>query len=113
MSNGRKARMAVQRKVGDLQVWWMPQVPMSNPFEVDVASVADGVMLLKVLADYDRYQYANRIKPDFCNAGGLHRWCADNGEGVAGWEDWYDEDTGDEDPEAWLLAQGVGTLVEA
>ena len=26
---------------GDLQAWWIPQVPMSTVFEVDVASVEE------------------------------------------------------------------------
>ena len=41
------------------------------------------------------------------NAGGLRRWCTDNGDGVPGWEDWYDEETGEDDPAAWLEAANV------
>ena len=48
------------------------------------------------VADYDLFQFVNRIKPDYCNAGGVQRWCTDNGEGKPGWEDWYDEETGDD-----------------
>lgn len=73
-------------------------------FEVDVSTVAEGVKLLDVLADYDRFQFENNVKPDYCNVGGLRRWCADNGDGVPGWEDWYDEETGEDDPAAWLEA---------
>ena len=93
----------MEKTVGDLQVWWIPQVPM-KAFEVDVSTVAEGVKLLDVLADYDRFQFENNVKPDYCNAGGLRRWCADNGDGVPGWEDWYDEETGEDDPAAWLEA---------
>jgi hypothetical protein len=85
------------KKAGDLQVWWIPQVPMPNPFTVDVASVEEGAKLLTVLADYDLYQLERKIKPDFCNAGGLRRWCDDSdGEGNPGWEEWYDEATGED-----------------
>lgn len=92
-------------KVGDLQVWWIPQVP-GKAFEADVASVAEGVKLMDVLAAYDLFQLQQRIKPDYCNVGGLRRWCADcDGDGTPGWEDWYDEATGDDDPKAWLAAQ--------
>ncbi|MFE1817068.1 hypothetical protein [Metapseudomonas otitidis] len=95
----------MDRKVGDLQVWWVPQMPM-KAFEVDVMSVSEAVKILDVLADYDIFQLENRVKPDFCNAGGLRRWCDDcDGEGTPGWEDWYDEDTGIEDPKEWLLEQ--------
>lgn len=93
-------------KVGELQVWWIPQVPMS-PFEVDVESVAEGVKVMTVLADYDKFQLDNNIKPDYSNAGGLRRWIANaDGHGGAGWEDWYDEETGEDDPRIWLLECG-------
>jgi len=89
--------------VGDLQVWWIPQVPMHQhwrilmkAFEVDVASIEEGAKILDVLARYDLFQYKNRIKPDYVNAGGLRRWCEDDGDGNPGWEDWYDEETGED-----------------
>lgn len=93
------------RVPGDLQVWWVPQVPMTA-FEVDVDSVAEGVKLLDTLARYDQFQYEHHVKPDYCNAGGLRRW-TDNcdGEGAPGWEDWMDDDTGEDDPRAWLRQQ--------
>lgn len=89
------------RAIGSLQVWWVPQVPM-KAFEVDVATVAEGVKVMDVLAKYDDFQFKNRVKLDYCNAGGLRQWCADNGDGEPGWEDWYDEATGEEAPEEWL-----------
>jgi len=93
------------KKAGDLQVWWVPQIPMSNTFIVDVSSVEEGAKLMRVLADYDRYQFDNRIKPDYCNAGGLRRWCDDSdGEGTPGWEDWYDEETGEDNPAEYVTS---------
>jgi len=77
-------------KEGQLQVWWIPQVPM-KPFEVNIDTLEEGVKILDVLADYDAFQYENDVKPDYCNAGGIRRWCADSdGDGNAGWEDWYE-----------------------
>jgi hypothetical protein len=91
--------------IGDLQVWWIPQVPMKS-FEVAVSSVSEGVKVMRVLAGYDLFQFKNKVKPDYCNAGGLRVWCADSdGEGTPGWEDWYDEDTGEDDPAAWIEDQ--------
>ncbi len=55
---------------GDLQVWWIPQVPM-KPFEVKVSSIDEGRKIVTVLADYDAFQYENKIKPDYCNTGGI------------------------------------------
>jgi hypothetical protein len=72
-------------KAGDLQIWWIPQVP-GKPFTVPVASVAEAKKLLDVLAEYDIFQFRNRIKTDYCNAGGLSVY--DGGE----WTDWCDED---------------------
>ena len=94
-------------KIGKLQVWWIPQVPMAA-FYVPVKSVAMGVKIMTVLANYDRFQYENNIKPDYSNAGGLQIWCANgDSEGKPGWEDWCDEETGEDDPEQWLKDRNV------
>ena len=74
----------MRAKDGDLRVWWIPQVPM-KPFLVDVASPEDGKWLLGVLASYDKFQFNNKIKPDYCNAGGLYVF--EDGE----WCEWCDE----------------------
>lgn len=80
-----------------LRVWWIPQVPMP-PFHVEVSSLQEGVLILNALAQYDIFQFENNIKPDYCNAGGLQEWSEESGE----WEDWYDEETGEDDPVAYL-----------
>lgn len=81
-----------------LQVWWIPQVPM-RPFDVEVASIEEAAKIMTVLADYDRFQFENNIKPDYCNTGDLRVWDEDaDGEGNPGWVDWYDEETGEDDP---------------
>ena len=81
-----------------LKVWWIPQVPM-KAFEVEILSLAEGVKLLDVLANYDLFQFENRIKPDYCNAGGIVMLEGD------GWVDWYDEATGEDDPRMFLSLQ--------
>lgn len=97
MSNQKK-----EYKPGDLQVWWIPQVPM-EAFEVDVSSVEVAALLMNALADYDKFQFEKNIKPDYCNAGGLKVWSENSdGEGNPGWEDWYDEETLIDDPCEWL-----------
>lgn len=82
-----------------LKVWWIPQVPM-KPFEVGVESVEEGAKLLRTLADYDAFQFANRIKPDYCNTGGLMQ-LDDDGE----WTDWCDDETGEDDPAKYAAMQ--------
>jgi hypothetical protein len=82
---------------GALRVWWVPQIPM-KPFHVPVATPADAGKLLDILADYDAFQFENRIKPDYCNAGGLEVF--ENGE----WCEWESEDG--EDIREWFRADG-------
>ena len=57
-------------KTGSLKVWWIPQVPM-KAFEVNVANVVEGKLLLDALAEYDLFQFKSKVKPDYSNAGGL------------------------------------------
>jgi hypothetical protein len=71
-----------------LRVWWIPQVPMSDPFVVKVESPEEGARVIEMLAMYDMYQYENRIKPDYSNAGGLVYF----DEVADEWLDWYSED---------------------
>lgn len=59
---------------------------------VPVANLVEAKLLLNTLADYDQFQYDNRIKPDYCNAGGLQMWDEKEQE----WYDWHDEETGKE-----------------
>ena len=92
----------LREKMSKLQVWWIPQVP-GKAFTVEVNSIVEGVKIMDVLADYDDFQFKNKIKPDYCNVGGLQEWDDDcDGEGTPGWIDWYDEETGIDDPEEWL-----------
>lgn len=72
---------------GDLQVWWMPQIPC-KAFDVPVKTLDEAVLILNILAKYDDFQLKNNIKPDYCNAGGLNVF--EDGE----WSTWYDEETG-------------------
>ena len=75
-----------------LRIWWIPQVP-GKSFEVPVASVDEAKKILTVLADYDLFQHENRIKGDYCNAGGLNVYDEDaDGEGNPGWVEWYDDE---------------------
>lgn len=68
----------------EYRVWWIPQIP-GKPFEVPVESPEQGKWLCDVLADYDLFQYENRIKPDYANAGGVQQLDED------GWSDYDDE----------------------
>jgi len=80
-----------------LRVWWIPQVP-GKPFYVPVETINEGVKIMDLLADYDDFQFKNHIKPDYSNAGGLEQWNKDDLE----WEDWWDEETAEDDPHEYL-----------
>lgn len=70
---------------GQLKVWWIPQIPMKS-FEVLVGTKEEAILLLNTLANYDIFQFENKIKPDYCNAGGLVIW----EEKEQDWVDWED-----------------------
>lgn len=78
-------------QLGDLRVWHIPQIPGDEPFFVPVDSIAEGEKIISVLADYDLFQYENRIKPDYANASGLERYEDDDIEGP-GWFEIYQEE---------------------
>lgn len=100
--------MAKTPTIGALRVWHIPQVP-GTPFHVYVDTPQEAQRLLNVLAQYDLFQFENKIKPDYCNAAGLEIYTSDcDGEGAHGWCEWYDEVTGD-DIDEWVdpTTQGV------
>ena len=72
---------------GQLRVWWVPQVPMKS-FYVEVQNLREAKLLLGTLAEYDKFQFDNRVKPDYANAGGLQAYYSEDGE----WIDWYDSE---------------------
>lgn len=97
--------MSPTPKVGDLRVCWFPQVPC-KPFIVHVTCLGDGVELMNRLASYDAFQLENRIKPDYCNTGCIERYVSatvdEEGNEGPGWEPWMDDETGEDDPAAYL-----------
>ena len=55
-----------------MRVWWIPQFGMlGDPFYIPIKTVEEGKKFLDVLSAYDIYQLDNKIKPDFCNTGGI------------------------------------------
>ena len=76
-------------KQGDLRIWWIPQIP-GEPFYVNVKDLEQAELIYNTLTDYDIFQYANRIKPDYSNTGDLEVY--EGGE----WADWYDEEMDDD-----------------
>lgn len=71
-----------------LRVWHIPQVPM-KAFHVDVETLEEAIKVLNILADYDLFQFENRVKPDYCNMQGLEEFDEQDGE----WREWYSDDS--------------------
>lgn len=85
-----------------LRVSWYPQIPC-KAFHVDVGSVAEGVKVMDMLADYDKFQLENRIKQDYANCGSLQMFdeSDDTDSPDGSWVDWCDDD-GEDDPRKFL-----------
>jgi len=67
---------------GDLRVWYIPQVPMT-PFVAKVIPHHEGneekemalaAILLDTIINFSIFEFENRIKPDYSDAGGVERW---------------------------------------
>jgi hypothetical protein len=73
---------------GRLRLWHVPQIP-GKAFYVEVKNVDEAKKLLVTLAEYDLFQFKNKIKPDYANASGLE---------VVREGEWYEWCSNDEDP---------------
>jgi hypothetical protein len=76
------------------KVWHIPQIPM-KPFEVDVKDIDEASLIINTLANYDLFQYENKVKPDYSNMSGLKIFDGEINE----WIEWcgYDFDLDCED----------------
>lgn len=84
-------------KHGDLKVWHIPQVPM-KAFQVPVKNIDEAILVLHILANYDIFQFKNKVKPDYCNVQGLIVYDENfDGDGNADWVEWEDEEGNDID----------------
>ncbi len=75
-----------------LRICHMPQFPC-KPFIVEVEDLKQAKFLSDVLANYDLFQFENRIKPDYANVTLVEQWNEDERE----WLFWCDEETGIDD----------------
>lgn len=86
----------------EFRVFWIPQVPM-KAFRYDVPSLDAGKMLCDALARYDLFQFENRVKPDYANAGGIEWKHPRHTDG-----EWESVDPDDE----WKMGEVARMLVE-
>lgn len=91
--------------LGDLRVWHIPQVPM-EPFEMPVASIAEGRRLIEALEAYDLFQYEHGVKPDYANASGISRYEQVDDDDI-GWFDVDDYETDEQSPVSAIAARAA------
>lgn len=75
-----------------LRVSHFPQIPC-KAFIVEVSSLEEAKNISDVLANYDLFQFENRIKPDYSNATVVEEFDKVEQE----WISWSDEETGIDD----------------
>ena len=77
-----------------LRVWWTPQVP-GKPFYHYINKVSEGVKVMGILSDYDKF---NGIE----SVGGIQMLMGGNISNDDDWVSWRDKETGEENPAEWL-----------
>lgn len=75
-----------------LRVCHFPQL-QCEPFIVTVENLEKAQLLIDTLANYDIFQYENRIKQDYANMTILEEWDEEEQE----WCSWCDAETGIDD----------------
>jgi hypothetical protein len=75
-----------------IRVAHFPQVPC-KPFHVEAKNLEEARLITNTLANYDLFQFENRIKPDYANATVVEEFDEEEGE----WISWSDDETGIDD----------------
>lgn len=66
------------------KVWYIPQIP-GKAFEVETDDLRTAAAILDALGSFSLFEYENRVKPDYSDAGGLSEWQEDE-------QEWWDLD---------------------
>jgi hypothetical protein len=74
-------------KPGDLKVWYIPQIGAHLRFETPVPDLATAAIVLDVLGKFALFEFHNRIKGDYADAGGVARF-----DDLDGDLDWFGVD---------------------
>ncbi|WP_433592299.1 hypothetical protein [Nocardia sp. CA-145437] len=70
--------------VGDLFVWYLPQLGSGLKFVYPVADLVTGAAVLDALGKFALYEFRNGIKGDYADVGGINRY-EDLGYGEQAW----------------------------
>jgi len=55
------------------KAWYIPQVPM-KAFEVERPTAVEAQAALGLLTDFSIFEFENKVKPDYYDAGGVVEW---------------------------------------
>lgn len=55
------------------KAWYIPQIPM-KAFEVVVDTATEAQAALDLLINFSIFEYDNKVKPDYCDSGGIVVW---------------------------------------
>lgn len=59
------------------RIWYVPQIPCES-FKREYSSVEECLETLELLTDFSRFEYENKIKPDYSEMFGMEYWCDDD-----------------------------------
>lgn len=84
-------------KTGYRVCWYLQ--PPCEAFEVEVEDAHEAAKIMRTLAEYDTFQFENKIKPTYPNVGYYQEWDDED----KSWSTWHSSDGEDID---WLMKNG-------
>lgn len=55
------------------RAWYVPQMPMAA-FEFPTATRAEATLVLDAITKFSMFEFENRVKPDYSDAGGVQEF---------------------------------------
>ena len=89
--------MEAEELIKKLRICHFPQIPC-NPFIIEVKDLHEAKKISDILANYDLFQYENKIRPDYANITIVEEWDEIEQE----WLSWCDDETGIDDLEEYF-----------
>lgn len=71
--------------MSEFRMWYIPQIPMP-PFTREFDTAREAQAALDLIFAFSFFEFENRVKPDYTDAGGIEIWDEDAAE----WGDYDD-----------------------
>lgn len=84
MTHNNNQTTELNPKIGDLNLWYIHQVPGKPIFQQRVDSVEEGRKILNAIFETMLNAFEQNMIPDYANFGGINRWEPDD-EGGYNW----------------------------